>query len=123
MKRKRRRLLDPPPVINKVSKDFGGTVPEPLFKYLRGLGDRKLKDNLDLWGYKDILKFSKSVSNVLEDDLIIVLGVDKYLTSELGKYTLLLYTKKGYPDSLILATQEEDGQLTYHSSIGFNILY
>ena len=42
VKRKRRRLLldvSGGKIYNQVSKDFGGTVPDKLFKYLRGLGE------------------------------------------------------------------------------------
>lgn len=120
-KRKRRRLLDKK--FNEVSKDFGGTVPMPLFRYLRSLGsDGKTKENYKLWGYKRVLEFSKSVFNGLKDDIIIILGVNNSLTNELGKTTFLIYSKSGYQDTLIHVTHEENEELAYHSSVDFSIL-
>lgn len=125
-KRKRRRLLDEdkPVTYNKVSKDFGGMVPDPLYKYLKTLGkDKRIKEGYELWDYPKVLEFSKSVSQSLNNDILIVLGIEKSLSTELGKYVFLMYSKEGYPDSLILVTHEDSGQLAYHSSVDFSILH
>lgn len=114
---KRRRLLEE----NNVLKDFGGRVPKPLFRYLKVLGENeKSKENFELWGYQKILEYSKAVSQ--NEDIIIILGQEKSLSSELGKYVFLVYSKECCPDSLILVTHEENGDLVYHSSIDFKIL-
>lgn len=123
-KKKRRRLLGGQEnIFNKVSKDLGGTVPGPLYRYLKSLGGKdKSKGDYELWGYQRVLEFSKRITERLKDDLVVILGIDKALTTETGKTTYLMYTKVGYPNTLIKVTHEDTGYLNYHSSVGFNIL-
>lgn len=121
MKRKRRRLLEPQ--YNKVAVDFEGTVPNQLFKYLRNLGEAtRTKGDYELWGYHKSLEFSKKVLERLEKDVVVVLGLNKMLTSKEGKPTYLFYSKTGYPNSLIHVVQDENGYLIYHSSVDFDVL-
>lgn len=128
MNRKRRRLLEVShngKVFNNVAKDFGGTVPGPLFNYLKSLGkDTKIRGNYKLYGYKQSLDLSKTVYNGLENDVLIILGEETSLTSELGKMAFLAYSKEGYPNSLIIITHNEDNkELEYYSSVDFKILH
>lgn len=119
--RKRRRLLEQ----NEVAKDFGGTVPGSLYKYLKNLGDENREtDSYYLWGYQRILSFSKSVELSLPGDLMVVLGIDKNLTSELGKRVFIIYSKKGYPNTLVLVTHDQETkQLEYYDEIQFDVLW
>lgn len=125
--KKRRRLLEKEeqrPIYNKVARDLGGTVPEALYNYLKVLGDdEKIKDNYKFWGYKKILEFSNAISQNIKDDVLVLLGIEMNLTEILGQTIYLMYSKKGYPDSLILVSHDGDtGNLIYHSSINFDIL-
>ena len=123
MRKRRRQLALPEAPGNKVSKDLGGTVPGPLFRYLRDLGDTgKSKEGLNLWGYQKVLEFSRSVSNKISGDVLVILGVHEELTAELGKTVYLLYSKEGYPDTLMLVTHEETGNLEVYKEVGFGLL-
>lgn len=118
-RRKRRRLLE----INKVSEDLGGTVPGPLYRYLKSLGDEnKTKGDLELFGYKSLLELSRIINKSMDGDILVILGINKALSEELGKKVYLMYSKKGYPDSLIYVTLEETGDLEYYSSVNFGVL-
>ena len=91
--KKRRRLLKDVGPFNKVADDFGGTVPGTLYKYLRYLGkEGKNKEDYEFWGYPKVCEFSESVYEGKEGNVMIILGINKTLTSNLGKksfsYTL-----------------------------------
>lgn len=124
IKKKRRRLLTPEEG-NRVSKDFGGKIPGPLYKYLRGLGESgREKENISLWGYSKVLEHSRAVFGGPENDIVILFGVHNEMTEKLGKTTYIMYTKESYPESLVLVSWDKDTHdLEVVSEVDFNALF
>lgn len=123
IKKKRRRLLEEG-INNKVSQDLGGTVPGPLFRYLRGRDNTdRTKGDYTFWGYQKIIDFHhKSIKQSLPDDILIILGKNDVLSESLGRPVYLMYSKLGYPDTLVESVLLEDGQLEFRGEIKYSVL-